>query len=156
MKLPSSNRYFYQDSSILREDRRSVDLYLQLKGYTLEQRDIYLKAYDYFVFHPEQFDGATMTEDLFDIGRLELGAMLHDYLYISFGASASFRYTWLADKLLRSEMGRMNKSTWNTGVRFFLLLIKTPCFVPYCYLKGRRMVRHADFHTIYNTLTPTQ
>jgi hypothetical protein len=136
----SSNNYFRQDPAILKANRKKVDEYLFLKGYELIQRDIYLMAYDYFTYFPEDFDGATMTEDLPDIENLELAAMLHDYLYIKPNASGSFKYSWIADKLMRLEMRKMNKSSWNTGVRFVLLLLKAPFFVPFTYLfKGRRM-----------------
>lgn len=136
----SSSRYFHQDKEILRSYRKDVDLYLQLKGYELHERALYLKAYDYFVVNPDEFDGATMTEDLPDVHGLELAAMLHDYLYIKYKASGSFKYIWMADRLIRSEMRKMNKSSWNTGARFVLLCLKTPFFVPYTWLfKSRRM-----------------
>lgn len=151
----SSSGYFYEPLPILLENKKRVDLYLQLKDYNATQRDIYDRAYKYFITNPAQFDGATMTEDLFDIDSLELAAMLHDWLYIKFNASGSFKYIWLADKLIRSEMRRMNKSSWNTGTRFVLLLIKTPFYVPYSWLfKSRRMTpeQKEEFNRIYSKL----
>lgn len=136
----SSNRFFYQSLHVLTENRKNVDLFLQLKGYELSERSIYLKAYDHMVQFPHDFNGASMTEDLPDIGSLELAAMLHDYLYINFKVSGSFKYSWWADKLLRLEMRRMGKSSWNTGTRMVLLILKAPFFVPFTYLfKNRRM-----------------
>lgn len=136
----SSNNYFRQDPFNLKENRKKVDEFLTLKGYELSERAEYLKAYDHMTYFPEDFDGATMTEDLPDIENLELAAMLHDYLYIRFKASGSFKYSWICDKLMRLEMKRQGKSSWNTGVRFVLLLLKAPFFVPYTYIfKGRRM-----------------
>lgn len=152
----SSNNFFRSDLKILSENRKRVDLYLQLKNYDLSDRMIYLRAYDYFSANPDDFDGATMTEDLPDIDDLELAAMLHDYLYIFYQSSSSFRYTWLADKLIRSEMRRMNKSSWNTGARFVLLILKTPFFVPYTRLiLGRKMsvLNKYTFNVIYRTLS---
>lgn len=140
----SSNNYFRQDPFRLKENRKKVDEYLTLKGYELSQRDEYLKAYDHMTYFPEDFDGATMTEDLPDIENLELGAMLHDYLYIRFNGSGSFKYSWIADKLLRLEMRRMGKSSWNTGTRFVLLILKAPFFVPYTYLFKHRRMKRAD------------
>lgn len=151
----SSNNFFRQDPFRLKEKRKNVDEYLVLKGYELSERAEYLKAYDHMTYFPEDFDGATMTEDLPDIDNLELAALLHDYLYIRFKASGSFKYSWIADKLMRLEMRRMGKSSWNTGVRFVLLLLKAPFFVPYTFLfKGRRM-RPDDkeqIHRIFQTL----
>ena len=136
----SSNNYFRQDPFKLKQNRKKVDEFLTLKGYELSQRDEYLKAYDHMTYFPEDFDGATMTEDLPDIENLELAAMLHDYLYIRYKASGSFKYSWICDKLMRLEMKRQGKSSWNTGARFVLLILKAPFFVPYTYLlKGRRM-----------------
>lgn len=119
----STNNYFRQEASVLQANRSKVKYYFEeIKAYEPHQTQIYLKAYDYFVAFPEDFDGATMTEDLNDIPGLELAAMLHDYLYVNFNASGNIRNRLLADKLFRSEMKRMGKSTWNTGARFVLLL----------------------------------
>jgi hypothetical protein len=138
----SSSNYFHQDSAILSENRKNIDLYLQLKDYSLQQRAIYLKAYDYFVQYPLHYDGATMTEDLFDVAGLELASMLHDYLYIEYNVAGNYRYRLMADKLFRREMRKMNKSTWNGGARYVLLLIASFVFqhTAYSYLfKNRRM-----------------
>lgn len=151
----SSSTYFLQNPATLAENRKRVYTYLFWKGYSEEEIRIYQHAYDYFVNNPTHFDGATMTEDLFDIDSLELAAMLHDFMYIQFAASGSFKYTWLADKLMRTEMRRMNKSTWNTGVRFVLLILKSPFFVPYTYIfKNRRMTDFDRdiFEEVFKTL----
>lgn len=138
--LRSSNNFFRQDSFRLKELRKDVDAFLQLKRYELNQRDFYLRAYDHMSYFPEDFNGASMTEDLPDIDNLELAALGHDYLYIRHKVSGNFKYSWIADKLMRLEMKKMGKSSWNTGARFVLLLLKAPFFVPYTYIfKGRRM-----------------
>lgn len=148
MKLPrifrSSNNYFRQAPAILQANRKKVDEYLILKGYEVDQREIYLSAYDYMTHCPEDFDGATMTEDLPDIENLELAAMLHDYLYVYYRAAGSFKYSWISDKLMRLEMRRMGKSSWNTGVRFVLLLLKAPFFVPYCNIFKNRIMNKVE------------
>jgi len=62
---------------------------------------------------------------------------------------------WLSDKLIRSEMRRRGKSSWNTGYRFVALVLKTPFFLPYCYLiKKRRMNldQKLKFNTIFKSL----
>ena len=138
-------------------NRKKVKYYLEeIKGYSQSQANIYLAAYDYFRENPSHFDGATKTEDLYDLEGLELAAMLHDWLYIYLNASASYKYTWYADKLMRSEMRRMHKSSWNTGARFVLLLLKSIAGFPlYCrFIKKRKMSLQdkMDFEKIYAIL----
>ena len=136
----SSNNFFHQEDHFIFQGKSEMDIILQLWGYELSERGPYRHAYDYFVKNPEQFDGATMTEELCDIPWLDLDAMLHDYLYVGLNASASLKYMWKADKLLRQEMRRKGKSSWNTGYRFTMLVLKTPFFLPWCWLiKGRRI-----------------
>lgn len=152
----SHSSFFHQPVEVLSGVRKQVDLLLSIRGYETHQRSIYLKAFDYMRDNPQDFDGATMTEDLPDIEGLELAAMLHDYLYVEFNASGSFKYSWMADKLMRSEMRRMGKSSWNTGARFVLLILKAPFFVPYTYIfKNRRMSDRNKFglEHIYRSLT---
>ena len=142
MKNPftSTDHYFSQSVKILKANRRDVDTFLTLKGYEVSQREIYLKAYDHCCYNPEDYNGASLTEDLFDVHHLEMVSMLHDVLYVRDNASVSLKYMWKADKLLRSEMKRMGKSSWNTGARFVLLLLKTPVWIAWCWLiKGRRI-----------------
>ena len=132
-----------------------MDAMLQIWGYEPIERFHYQDAFDYFVKHPEAYDGASMTEDLYDIPGLDIDAMLHDYLYVGLNCSASLKYMWLSDKLIRSEMRRRGKSSWNTGYRFVALVIKTPLFLPYCYIiKKRRMNRKQEekFQQIFRNL----
>lgn len=152
----SHSDFFYKSPHVLSGIRRNVDSFLTLKGYESYQRSFYLVAFDYMRDNPQHFDGATMTEDLPDVEGLELAALLHDYIYVQHNASGSFKFSWMADKLMRSEMRRMGKSSWNTGARFVLLILKAPFFVPYTYFfKGRRMSDKNKFaveHT-YSSLT---
>lgn len=149
--------YFFQSEEILREERKLLDLYLQCKKYDIDQRAIYLRAFDYFCMFPWEYDGATMTEDLCDLEGLDLDAMLHDWLYIAFSASGNYKYIWKADKLMRKEMRRKGKSTINGGLRFVLLCLKTLIGYPaYSYLfKGRHMTAHdkEEVSNIYKTLS---
>lgn len=152
----SYSGYFLQGKEILAEERKRIDLYLQLKGYDLSQRAIYLRAFDYFSMFPEEFDGATMTEDLCDLPGIDLDAMLHDWLYIAYNVAGNYYYIWLADKLIRAEMRKKGKSTINGGLRFVLLTVKTLLLYPAAsYLfRGRRMTRElkVEVASIYRTL----
>ncbi|WZL88332.1 hypothetical protein VS868_12065 [Salinimicrobium sp. 3283s] len=126
--------------TFLSEKRKDVDALLSIWGYELSQRQVYLQAFDYFVNHPKDFNGASMTEDLCDIPGLDLDAMLHDYLYVVYKASVSWKYQILSDKLFRSEMRRRGKSSWNRGYRFVMLLLKCPFWIAWCWaVKGRRI-----------------
>ena len=92
----------------------------------------YLNAFDYFIGHPTEFDGATIVKDLVDIGELDLDAMVHDYDYIH-GANRNFVKKWKADIKYIKNMERNGK-----GIRIFRLLLLTIIgivFVPYCFIK---------------------
>lgn len=137
----SNNNYFKKPAITHKLNRGKVKYYLEeIKGYSPAQANIYLAAYDYFVINPEEFDGATMTEDLCDVKGLELTAMLHDYLYIALNASASLHFIRLADKLFFQEMKRMDKSSWNLGYRKFALWCVRRYWVWFCVkFKYRKM-----------------
>lgn len=92
----------------------------------------YLNAFDYFIRHPNKFDGATIVKDLVDIGELDLDAMVHDYDYIH-GANRNFIKKWKADIKYIKNMERNGK-----GIRIFRLFLLTIIgiiFVPYCFIK---------------------
>lgn len=130
MALPfinSKNDYFFQDFNKLVLNWKIVDSYLIIKGYNWNEIEIYKKAYFYFIKYPDHFDGATMTEDLRDVFNLDLDAMLHDYYYVKYGVSASFRYTKIADDLFFIETLRKGKSSWNAGYRRVMLKLKSYC-----------------------------
>lgn len=123
--LKSKNDYFQQDKRTLTKKWTKVYNYLTIKGYSFDEIKPYRRAYFYFVFFPHQFDGATMTEDLRDFMNLELDAMLHDFHYIAFNVSSSYKLTQQADKLMCDQMLRKGKSSWNTGARRVLLKLKS-------------------------------
>ena len=105
-----------------------------LKGRKSHEISEYLKAFDYFVEHPTEFDGATIVKDLVDIGELDLDAMVHDYDYIH-GANRNFVKKWKADIKYIKNMERNGK-----GIRIFRLLLLTIIgiiFVPYCFFKNK-------------------
>ena len=73
------NKFFRQPLDVLVEKRKDVIEYLRIKGIDAET---YLKAYDYFTIHTEEFDGATIVKDLDDLPDLPLAAMVHDWQYL--------------------------------------------------------------------------
>lgn len=140
----TTNDYFERENMVL-HGKEYLESLLLIWEYEIQEREIYKQVFDHFVKNPQQFNGASYTEELCDIPGLDLDAMLHDYLYVVLNASVSFKYTWKADKLLRNESRRRGKSTWNTGYRFIMLVLKTPFFIPWCYLiKGRRITSQQE------------
>ncbi|MUP44886.1 hypothetical protein E0K83_03890 [Gramella sp. BOM4] len=151
----STNDFFEQDDNLIFQAKRDMDVILQLWGYELSERGPYVQAFDYFVRNPKHFNGASMTEELCDIPWLDLDAMLHDFLYRGLNASANLKMMWRADKLLRQEMRRRGKSSWNTGYRFAMLTLKTPFFLFWAYvIKGRRLTENQkrDLNIIFALL----
>ncbi len=150
----SENNYFDQPREVLQVNREHIRQYLtNMKRYNSAQVSIYLGAYDYFVNFPLEFDGATMTEDLPDIGRLELCAMLHDYLYINYNCAGNLAYRWRVDQLFRNEMHRQHKGSWHRTVRFILLVIASFPHTPYCWLFKRRKMNHCEKISVDGILT---
>lgn len=135
----SANNFFHKNIDFLSEHRKWLIDYLKLYNRPQSIIDVYLWAYDYCVQNPDTYDGATMTEDL-DFNGLEPESMLHDVLYVALKTAGNFKYQYIADLIIKREMELHSKSSIETGKRFYLLLLKTPLFVPYAYLfKNRKM-----------------
>lgn len=75
----SRNSFFKQSKATLKTLRHQVSTILVFKS--IEQVR-FLTAFDFFVFNPSEFDGATIVKDLDDLPNLDLSAMVHDYYYI--------------------------------------------------------------------------
>lgn len=134
----SKNRFFYQKQTALSVARIRVRRVLIGKERSKFDIGEYLKAFDYFVLNPSQYDGATIVKDLIDVKinseYLDLDAMLHDYEYIVKGANRSFSRKWKSDMKYLKNMERNGK-----GIRIprmVLLTIAGVVFVPYKWLKN--------------------
>lgn len=112
--------------------RKNVKAYLHIKERKMADISDYLNAFDYFIGHPNEFDGATIVKDLVDIGELDLDAMVHDYDYIH-GANRNFVKKWNADVKYIKNMEKNGKGI--RVFRLFLLTIIGILFVPYCWIK---------------------
>ena len=112
--------------------RKNVKAYLHIKERKMADISDYLNAFDYFIRHPNEFDGATIVKDLVDIGELDLDAMVHDYDYIH-GANRNFVKKWKADIKYIKNMEKNGKGI--RVFRLFLLTIIGILFVPYCWIK---------------------
>lgn len=127
----SRNDFFKKTPSQLAYYRKEVFEYLRIKGYSFKEIEVYLKAYDYFCNNPTRFDGATIVKDLIDIPGLDLDAMLHDYMYITYGIAANFYTKWKADWLYAKGQERKGKGQYSAFSRFIGLTITGIVFVPY-------------------------
>ena len=124
---------FYNDKETLEKYRKYLKVLLYIKGRDIKDIQEYLNAYNYFITHPSEFDGATIVKDLVDFGELDLDAMVHDYDYLH-GANRNFVKKWKADIKYIKNMERNGKGI--RGFRLLLLTIIGIVFVPYCFLKN--------------------
>src|SRR6478752_1097821 len=115
--LGSVSHYFEQDKAQLDNCALNVISYLKLKGYDYDEINVYIKAFEYFVINPHDFDGATLVKDLCDLPGLDLDAMLHDFQYIFYGVGASVSMKWRADKLYALGNERKGKSEYASWSR---------------------------------------
>ena len=92
----SKDSTFKKSKQELNIIRKNIKTYLHIKERKISDISEYLNAFDYFIEHPTEFDGATIVKDLVDIGELDLDAMVHDYDYIH-GANRNFIKKWKAD-----------------------------------------------------------
>lgn len=135
--LGSKSTYFHQSNYVLERERARVFELLYVKGYRVNECDVYLKAFDYFVKFPDAFDGATIVKDLQDMPRLDLDAMLHDYHYIVCNVASNFIIKWKADWLYAKGNERKGKGQYSAFSRFIGLTIVGIGFVPYAnYNRG--------------------
>ena len=138
----SVNNFFYQSPKFLREHRIWLVDFLKLYDRPQEIIDVYLWAYDYCIQNPDSYDGATMTEDLGKDG-LDVEAMLHDVLYVALNTAGNFKYQYVADVIIKKEMEAHEKSSIETGKRFYLLLLKLGLGYPLYarFIKKRKMTK---------------
>lgn len=162
--LGSESTYFDQPLEVLIDCRDKVFRLLELKGYGVDEISIYLKAFDYFIYNPKDFDGATIVKDLQDLPNLDLDAMLHDYHYIIYNVAANFVIKWKADWVFAKGNRRKGKANlkWlkkytgidNIRLRFIGLTISGVGFVPYAFAKrGKISIKQkTDFLKEYQIL----
>jgi hypothetical protein len=143
--LGSSNNFFKQPEKVLMKKRNSVMILLDSKDYTEAQIDIYLSAYDYFVENPNDYDGATVVNELIDVygvlgfDGLDLDAMLHDFHYLVYKAGTNLKYKTMADKIFREGIKRKGKSKWSSWTRYVGLRIVSIPFTIFAKHKHGKM-----------------
>lgn len=93
------NTFFKKSKQELFIKRNELITLLKIKGFTINYILGILEAFDYFIENPDNFDGATAVQDLYDFDILDLKALVHDYLFDRYNCGASFSYRKKADKL---------------------------------------------------------
>lgn len=149
----SKNYFFIQGKETLTQKRLQLEFLLK----DIWERDdsvvdFYLTAYDFFVINPGQYDGATIVKDLEILPGLDIHAMIHDYIYITYKVSVNFEAKWYADKIYALEMERMGGSAYSTWSRFVALtLLGGLFFTPYRILAGTKITDYekTEFRKIF-------
>ena len=124
----SKPKHFNKSKVFVEKARAEIVLFLELKNLDV---DYYLKAYDYFVENPTEFDGATLTKDLKDL-YVDFSAMRHDYDYIVL-LKKHKGLTWLKQKTkydydYAKNIERLGKGGFSAWSRFVGLLLITPFY----------------------------
>jgi hypothetical protein len=132
----SKSTFFNQSKKLLAQKRIDVVNRLSMQGVPNER---FLKAYDFFVYNPNEFDGATIVKDLDDIKGLDFSAMAHDDFYINELPKYS-GFKWIKQKI---------KADWQYGRDMELLGkgISTP------YLRAIGLIVSTPIYWIIKTLT---
>lgn len=141
--LGSKNDFFKQQKIDKNEDgrlkrlakkREVVKRLLEIKKFHVFEIDYFLEAYDYFVINKKQFDGATLVKDIYDVPKLELSAMLHDYQYIyllpRFSGKAWHKSKKRYDKEYCNNLIKLGKIKHKriAQIRYLLLRLSTPFY----------------------------
>ncbi|NJB83603.1 hypothetical protein [Wenyingzhuangia aestuarii] len=107
---------------------------LEIKKFHKNEISLFLSAYDYFIEHPTAYDGATIVKDVYDIPKLEVSAMLHDYQYLvylpSYSGKSWFKAKKTYDKQYCNNLIRFGKIKHErvAQIRYALLRISTPIY----------------------------
>lgn len=156
--LTSTSNYFHKPAHLLAQDRDLMLQILQLRRFKKIQINYFLRAFDYFVANPSQYDGATASQDLYDINSelldgkkydgLEFAAMLHDWIYIVLRANKSVEAMRIADRVMKRVMKRMSKSGAEITWRLFRLAIVRRPFAIYNWWTTTKNIK-TDVISIY-------
>ena len=101
MALGSKSYFFLQDEMSLLDYRNRLESLLHIKDFNNDFILFVLQAYDWFSIleNNKMYDGATLTQDLYDVGKLDSKALLHDWLYIYLSAYSSKKALRIADDI---------------------------------------------------------
>jgi len=130
MKLKSTSNYFKQSKANLLLCYKDMLWILENRGFSEKEIGYFESSYNYFCLFPDEYDGATATQDLVDVPAKELGydglefsSMVHDWIYVSLRARYSVIQMRAADEIMEIIMKKMNKSKFEITWRLFRLAI---------------------------------
>lgn len=75
----SKNDFFFQDESVIREKLEFIIKIWQDFGFDAYDEIKLRIAFDYFIKHPEQYNGTSIINDRWLIKNLEPESVIHDY-----------------------------------------------------------------------------
>lgn len=128
-KKKSKSQFFKQDDYALEMFREKMVILLQIKDRTPAEISTYCDAYDFFCKFTTKFDGATFVKDLYDLPKLDLDAMVHDYECLT-GSNRNYKSWYIAVWNYYENMRKNGKG--NKIIRAVGLCIIGLFFVPYC------------------------
>ena len=127
----SRDNYFKQDTGVLVRNWTAVSNVL--KYHFISDTEKYEKAYFYFIYKTDAFDGATIVKDLDDVFGLDLSAMVHDWEYIrnlpKYKGFKWLRYKLKIDYEYGKSMERLGHSLLTSYLRVFGLWLSTPFYL---------------------------
>ena len=130
------SNYFKQSHTTLVAKRQELVDLLLIKG--LKEGN-YFKAFDYFVEHPDRYDGATGVKDLTDMKGLSLASMVHDWQYLhiltKYKGWKWFKIKTRFDWEYGQNLEALGKGIWTPYLRAIGLVIITPFYIIYKKLK---------------------
>jgi len=126
----SKSKFFKRPRKELLHDR--VWLIESLERMRLDV-EYFIEAYDYFIDHPEDYDGATVVKDLKDFVGIDLSATRHDYDYLIELKKRRW-FNWIgykmrADFMYGKNMENLGKGIWTPYTRVFFLWVSTPIYL---------------------------
>lgn len=136
----SKNYFFKQGKDVLAIKRNQLQFILSdVWDRSDEVVSFYLKAYDFFVASPDDFDGATIVKDLKIMPELDIHAMIHDYIYLTYNVSSDVIAKFNADLIYAHEMEKMGGSAYATWSRFAGLSTFGLLFLAFKKITGHKM-----------------
>lgn len=102
--MSSTNNYFTSQTNEELLEKRKELIQLLKKRFSMNYISGILEAYDYFIEHKTDFDGATIVPDLYDFYNIEISALVHDYIYLKFNVASHLSSKRKADNLYKQML----------------------------------------------------
>ncbi len=140
--IKSKSDFFKQDYTVLMKKKKQMEIVLGFKDFSELEIGFFEDAYDYFVVNPSEYDGATASQDLYDLPGIEFPPVSHDFDYVAKNCMSSLKYTRISDKILFYNMKKMGASKYEICRRKTLLWLKS--YVALYHLHGHDKMSKDD------------